>query len=153
MDQQQVSKLYWHPLIQRIKHNPRWTISEDKRPLDIVKILQQSNQTPTHLPGATYRDARCLVPLDTLVTYFATPPNITYFLDTALDDFLVIDIEKHCPDNLKQQLLQIPHLYAEYSSSGTGIHLIVPKPSNYYDYPNALEKPSLQFRDYRESGS
>lgn len=147
MDQQQVASLYYHPLIQTIKDNPRWTISEEKRPLDLVKILNPQTQQTSHLPGATYRDARCLVTLDTLVSHFTTPPNITYFLDTALDDFLVIDIEKHCPENLKQQLLQIPHLYAEYSSSGTGIHLIVRKPSNYYDYPNALEKPSLQFRD------
>lgn len=147
MNREQFTHLCKQPFIQQIAYNPRWTLSENKRPLNIRKILDHPQSIGEHLPGATTYDNESLVTLPELYRAFMTPPNITYYLNNAFDDILVVDIEPHCPDDLKQELLQIPHLYAETSTSGKGIHLIVPKPDNFYDYPNAIEKTSLQFTE------
>ena len=60
------------------------------------------------------------------------------------EDYLFLDIEPKCPYNIKKHLLQLPYVYGETSMSGKGIHLLIPKPNNINDYPDALIKTQLK---------
>ena len=136
-----------HPFIQSIADNPKWTISTlvdgKKKPLDMGFLM-----TENRLKGASPYEAQSTTTLYAVDNFFKqfdkVPSNHTYFLDVMLDNFVVLDIEPECPDEIKAKLLKTPYIYADLSLSGKGYHLIFKTPPNFLDYPAAIEKPALK---------
>lgn len=107
------------------------------------------------LIGAMFHDNRSLFTLDELDNYIENLyaqhgypntklSNHAYYVDAAMDQFVVLDIESKCPDDIKSKLLQLPYLYGEVSMSGKGIHLILPVPDAWYDFPLVQSKPAIK---------
>lgn len=131
-----LQNFYQHPFIQTLKHKKKWTISDHKKmPIDIYML--KSFHT---VKGALFTDEKSLVSLEELLTILPNVSNYAYFLDAYTDQFVVLDIEPTCNDDLKNELLQMPFIYGERSLSGKGYHLIFPLPECIYDYPIAQKK-------------
>lgn len=127
---------YNHPFIQSIANNKRWTVCDNnKRPIDMFSYMYQQKIT-----GAIFTDEKSLVSLPELCDIIPDAANNTYYMDTLIDNFVVLDIEKTCPDNIKQKLLSTPYIYGEVSLSGKGYHLIFPLPECFSKYPIAQKK-------------
>lgn len=141
-----IQKFKEQPLIRKIKDIPRWTISKDKVPLDMHILFEQDQ-----IKGAHFHDQRSLCTLDAIDDYFAQfnqkVTNHAFFLDTILDNIMVLDVEPSCPDEIKKELLQTNYIYGEISLSGKGYHLVFDTPSCFMDYPDAYSKPSLKHKD------
>lgn len=112
-----------NPVIQNLAQKPYWTINVDgKKPLDIVEF----SKTGT-IRGAF--DDKCLVTLSDLISILnGVPQQLTYKLDAVRDNFVVLDIEKTCPDAVKSYFLTLPFLYGDISLSGKGYHMVFPCP-------------------------
>lgn len=133
-----------HPFIQSIASIKKWTISnENKIPIDMYDFMYLDK-----IKGANFYDEHSLVDLDTLDNFFKkfnqTPSNHAFYLETALDGFLVLDIEPNCPEEIRTKLLQTNFIYGEVSLSGKGYHLIYKIPDSYHEYPAAHNKPALK---------
>lgn len=102
---------------------PYWTVNIDgKKPLDIVAY-----DTMKVIRGA--QNESCLTDLNNLLRIVnAIPQQFVYSLNAPRDGFVVLDIEKTCPDEIKDRLLDLPFLYGDISMSGKGCHLIFPCP-------------------------
>lgn len=126
-----------HPFIKSIATKPMWTISDNKkRPIDMVEFRLSGK-----IIGATYCNSNSLVDLYTLNQTIPNAANYAFYLDAMIDNFVVLDIEPHCSDKIKQQLLRMQPLYAEFSMSGKGIHMIFPFPRHIMEkYENAQNK-------------
>lgn len=146
----QYQQFYQNPTIQKLGKERRWTISgklpkspdgreRGKVPLNIHNIIAIMEGRPAQVCGARTRDEQSLTDLETITTKVPDATNCTFYLDCEMDEVMVLDIEKTCPPELRDKLLTLlPRaLYAEYSMSGKGYHLILPLPENFYDYPNA----------------
>lgn len=121
-----------HKFIKTIKNNRSWSISDNnKRPIS-MKGLKSGK-----IYGAKFSNSEDLETangvIKTIKMHDKTSGinNLAYYLNSTLDGFLIIDIEKICPEEIKQDLLKIPYEYAEYSRSGTGIHLVCKVPEKY----------------------
>lgn len=133
-------EFYTNPAILKLADKKRWTISNDKKmPLDVRGVL-----TEGRVYGALYPDERSLASLGTICHYFPITDNVTFYLDVLLDDVIVLDIEPTCPEPLKSKLAAAPALYKEVSMSGKGIHLLLPKPKNFDDFPILKKKTALK---------
>lgn len=144
-----------NPYIARIAQYPCWTISDkDKRPVDIVRCIESIdpiNPTKLNLPSlplAKYADSRCLVNLETLLSIFPKAANFAYYVqDASIDGYVILDVEKTCPEELKAWFLRTNYIYGEYSMSGKGLHLVYPTPECLKNYPAAQKKPKMQTND------
>lgn len=143
---------YQNPTIQKIAQEPRWTVSTQndavinqrtirkKMPIDFRALMRSGT-----IYGAKDTTDEYLVTLPTLVSALPNTTNHAYYLDVIRDQIMVLDIEKTCPDHIVEAMLAMPNiLYAEESMSGQGIHLIMPIPSNYREFPLATQKRVLQ---------
>lgn len=127
---------YNHPFIQSIANTERWTVSDNnKRPLDMFEWIYRQN-----IRGAATTDANSLVNLHKLCETIPNATNNTFFMDSLQDNFVMLDIEKTCPDDIKQELLKLPYIYGETSLSGKGYHLVFPVPDYFFEYPIATKK-------------
>lgn len=140
---------YDNPVIELLADVQRWTISDkDKRPVDFRALFGEN--TPQHaaiIRGAMFTDQRCLVSLPELTNRLPNAANHAYYLQAPTDGVMILDIESDCPADTRDQLLQLPSLYAETSLSGRGYHLVMPLPKNFHEYPIATEKPVLQHKE------
>lgn len=142
---QEYPKFYDNPFIKEIAARPKWTISDkDKIPVNFadLKIVREDPRIKIH--GANQYDPTNMTSLPNLLTVVPNATNHAYMLDAKRDGFVVLDIEKTCPDSLKQEFLKLPYMYGEYSLSGTGIHLICPLPGNFNNYPDYRNAVKLQ---------
>lgn len=129
-------KFYNHPFIKSIANNEKWTVSDNKkRPIDMF-VYKYRHQ----ITGAIFTDNKSLVSLAELCNLIPDASNNAYFMDTLVDDFVVLDIEPICPDDIKQKLLMTPYVYGEISLSGKGYHLIYHTPKCFEKYPIAQKK-------------
>ena len=112
-----------NPIICGLAQNPYWTINIDnKKPLDIINY-----KNTKYIRGAY--DINCLTTLSDLISILnAIPQQFVYSLNAVRDNICVLDIEKKCPDEIKQRLLKLPFLYGDISMSGEGYHLVFPCP-------------------------
>lgn len=144
-----------NPYIARIAKYPSWTISDkEKRPVDIVKLIESidpNNPKKANLdklPLAKFADNRCLVNLETLLSRFPNAANLAYYVqNAAIDGFVILDVEKTCPEELKSWFLRTNYVYGEYSMSGKGYHLVYPTPACFANYPQAQKKIKMQAKD------
>lgn len=109
--------------IRNLSTKPYWTVNIDgKKPLDILEFDKSGT-----IRGA--KSEQCLTDLDNLLRIVnSIPKQFVYSLDAARDNIVVLDIEKTCPDDIKNKLLQLPFLYGDISMSGKGCHLVFPCP-------------------------
>lgn len=137
-----------HPFVQEIAPNQRWTVSTAyKMPIDIPYL-----ETHAEVIGASFADGnQPLVNLDKLYDLIvrqskAPVMNVAYYLQQALDDFFILDIEPKCPPDISAELLKLPYIYAEYSMSGKGYHLVFRRPNSIpVDRPELfLAKPAVK---------
>ena len=139
------------PIFEKMKNKPLWTVSSNKKiPLDLQWFIEHKDK-PNAIKGAKYQDERSLGTFYELEEHIPNHANATYYYQMSNEDYLFLDIEPKCPDNIKQHLLQLPYVYGETSMSGKGIHLLIPKPKNINDFPDALIKTQLKgFKGYYE---
>lgn len=131
---------YTHDFIKSIANNEKWAISDiNKRPIDL-KYLKKFNQ----IKGVSKDSLDSLPTLQQSLDIIPNPANHAYYLDALIDDFLILDIEPKCPENIKEELLKLPYIYGETSLSGKGYHLIFPIPSNFTDNPYVQTKTVIQ---------
>lgn len=133
------------PIFDKMKEKSLWTVSSTntKMPLDLQWLIDHYGE-PNAVRGATYQDHRSLGTYKELESAIPDHINATYYYQIAEEDFLFLDIEPKCPDHIRKHLLTLPYVYGEVSMSGKGIHLLLPKPKNINDYPDALVKVRLQ---------
>lgn len=149
------SGFYTNPTVLSLAHHERWTISGQlgqadegrKAPIDIQHLLKGCSswcQHPGPVRGARFTDGRALVSLDKLTDSIPQAMNAAFYLQSHIDQVMIIDIEPYCPPAVRDALLALPGiLYAERSMSGHGHHLITRVPSNLDDFPIAAQKRVL----------
>lgn len=135
--------------IQSIAGIPRWTVSCEKKPLDIWKLFDFGITVGAGQPDELYlctlhELVNRIPPLLDRQSLCAKNAPLTYWCAATESSFCVLDIEKECPEDVRNELLRLPYLYGEYSSSGKGIHLVMSLPTYYMDYPIAMQKPALK---------
>lgn len=131
---------YNHPFIQSIANNQKWTVCDNnKKPIDMFSYMYKHQIT-----GALFTNNLSLVSLPELCNIIPDATNNTYYMDALVDNFVVLDIEKTCPDKIKTKLLSTPYIYGETSLSGKGYHLIFSTPDCFKDYPIAQKKVVLR---------
>lgn len=113
-----------NPIIRTLAAKPYWTVNIDgKKPLDILEFDQSGL-----IRGA--KDEQCLTDLSNLLRITnSIPKQFVYHLNAVRDNYVVLDIEKTCPDDIKNNLLKLPFLYGDISMSGNGLHLVLPCPA------------------------
>lgn len=113
-----------NPVILYLAPKPYWTVNiEGKKPLDIVEYDRSKK-----IRGA--QNEQCLTTLSELLRIVnAVPAQFVYHLDAVRDHIVVLDIEKTCPDDIKETLLKLPFIYGDISMSGKGLHLVFPCPA------------------------
>lgn len=126
-----------------------WTVSDptSKMPIDMRHLLTGCSEQCSHpgpVRGAWARDERVLVTLDELTAGLPTAANCAMFVDAPSQGCVVLDIEKTCPDDVRDGLLAIGALYAETSLSGKGYHLLLPLPASFNELPVAASKAVLK---------
>lgn len=131
-----------HPFIQSLKNKERWTFSIEKKPIDIKTIF-----TEGRIVGATERNETCLTTFDDMHKHFTDLPNNTFFLRSFFDNYVILDVEKTCPDDLKEKFLKLPYIYGELSQSGQGYHLVFPLPKAFFESEIARKKARLQHKE------
>lgn len=133
---------YNNIFIKRIASTEKWTVSDkDKRPIDMHAFINNGK-----VWGLAFdRGYNPMVDLQTLCDTIPNAANNAFYLDALTDKFVVVDIEPKCPENLKQEFLNLPYLYGEVSMSGKGYHLVFDLPEDILDlYPNAKQKLALK---------
>lgn len=115
--------------------NHRWTISENKKPLNIYKLIDGRTTNDGQFFGAETHDRQSLTTLRHILDHplIHNVNNVTYYLNADFDNIVCLDIEPSCPNNLRNQFLKMPCLYAEWSTSGKGIHM-------FFDYPYDIQE-------------
>lgn len=133
------------PIFDKMKKKSLWTVSstKTKMPLDLQWFIQHKD-TPDAIRGAKYLDHRSLGTYQELEDAIPNHITATYYYNMNVEDYLFLDIEPKCPEHIRNHLLQLPYVYGELSMSGKGYHLLIPKPKNINDYPDALVKVQLQ---------
>lgn len=125
-----------------------WTVSDptSKMPIDMRHLLNGCSGCthPGPVRGAWARDERVLVTLDELTAGLPTAANCAMFVDAPSQGCVILDIEKTCPDDVRDSLLAIGALYAETSLSGKGYHLLLPLPASFNGLTVAASKAVLK---------
>lgn len=135
-----IPAFYNNPVIKSLEQTPRWSVSDSEK----MPINMQELRATGRLWGAHAISEECLFTLPELVEFLPNAANNAYYLQSQMDGFAVLDIEKTCPPEVAAELLKLPGLYAEYSMSGRGYHLVLPLPRNFWDYPIATSKKVLK---------
>lgn len=134
---------YNHPFIMSIKDNEAWTVSDkNKRPMDIKGFIENKR-----LFGATEPTKKCLTTLPSLIETIPNAVNHTYYINSYRDNFIILDVEKTCPDELKKEFLKLPFIYGETSMSGQGYHLVFYKDDLFDNFPDLKSKTKMQDED------
>lgn len=134
---------YNHPFIMSIKDNEAWTVSDkNKRPMDIKGFIENER-----LFGATEPTKKCLTTLPSLIETIPNAVNHTYYINSYRDNFIILDVEKTCPDELKEEFLKLPFIYGETSMSGQGYHLVFYKDDLFENFPDLKSKTKMQDED------
>ena len=143
---EQIMLFYEHDFIKTIANQKAWTISDNKKiPIHMGKLMLESRTV-----GANPYDITSFVNLYELYHFYLTkfnayPPNHAFYLDAIEHGFCVLDIEPKCPENIKQQLLQLPYRYGEISLSGKGYHLVFDLPIEILkEYPIVYQKVAMK---------
>lgn len=135
------------PFLKTISKKEKWTVSTSKKkPIDMQYLLETQQ-----IRGALFKNGNN--PLTTLNVVNETIPdavNRTFYLDCITDGIIILDIEPVCPQELKNQFLSYPCLYAEKSMSGKGIHMVFALPKCFYDYPIAQKKTVLKEKNNKD---
>lgn len=141
MDQSSLNE----PIFDKMKEKSLWTVSSvtTKMPLDLQWFMQHKGE-PGAIKGAKFMDHRSLGTYQELMEYIPNPATATYYYAMKNEDYIFLDIEPKCPEHIRNHLLQLPYVYGEVSMSGKGYHLLLPKPDNVKDYPDALVKLQLK---------
>lgn len=139
--QNEITQFYQHPFIQTIKDRPHWAISDkDKRPIDI-KYLQWEHKI---IGADVTKDYNPCVTLSELLAQIPNAANCAYYLDAIIDNFVILDVEPDCTDELKQKFLNTNYLYGEISLSGHGYHFVYELPKILLKYPAAQQKTIMK---------
>ena len=139
------AEFYDNPIIQAIADIPRWTVSDNKKvPMNMREIIKSGGK---RLWGAHEISEQCLVTLDDMARAMPGAANNAFYLRSQTDGLVVLDIEKTCPPEIRDELLKIPGLYTEYSLSGKGYHVVLPLPANFWEYPIATGKKVLRHEE------
>lgn len=130
-----------NPFIASIAANERWTVStSQKMPIDMYTFINKGI-----ISGAVYNNELSLVSLDALNQAIPNAAIYTYYMDALIDNFVVLDIEPKCPDDIKENLIKMKCLYMETSMSGKGVHMVFKAPMDIlHKYPNAKEKTAMK---------
>lgn len=114
-------------LIDKIKNEPYWTVSDNrKRPLDAKKLVKGN------LTLASFKNGNWpMLPLSELdkderLTY----TNRAYRLHAEDNHVICIDMEKTAPKEIRESLKHFPVDYAEISLSGNGMHYLIEVPED-----------------------
>lgn len=130
-----------NPVIEKLASQQRWTISStDKMPLDVKLFLSSKGQK---IQGAAFQNKHSLADLYTVHETFPHSKNFAFFFNIQENPYIILDIEKTCPEEVRQELVKIPSLYMERSMSGKGIHSIIPIPKKYKDHPELIKRKIL----------
>ena len=134
-------EFYTNASVQMLAGHSRWTVSDkDKTPINTRELM-----TTGRIWGAHEISDDCLVTLEELKGFLPNATNNAFYLKAQIDGLLVLDIEKTCPPEIAAKLLGISDtLYSELSMSGKGYHLLLPLPSNFWDFPIATGKKVLK---------
>ncbi|MCI4659634.1 hypothetical protein [Cryobacterium zhongshanensis] len=133
-------EFYSNPIINAIADIPRWTVSDnEKMPINMRELMKTGR-----IWGAHEISDECLVTLDNMVDFLPAAANNAFYLRAQTDGFVVLDIEKTCPPDIALELLKLPNFYSELSMSGKGYHLVLPLPTNFWEYPIATGKKVLK---------
>ena len=136
-------KFYGHGFIQSIAGNQKWTVSTgDKMPVDAVVYANEGK-----IFGAKFMGPKSLVTLDRVTELFPEAKDNTYFMSYPDDGFVILDIEKTCPAEIKKRLLSTNFLYGERSASGRGYHLVFKLPPRHTEFPVVSQKRALRHPD------
>lgn len=136
----QFPEFYSNPVVQALADQPRWTVSDNEKvPINMRELMETGR-----IWGAHETDDTCLVTLDELTSFLPAAANNAFYLHAQSDGVLVLDIEKTCPPDVAARLVAMPSVYAERSMSGLGWHLVMPLPSNFWQYPIATSKRVLK---------
>lgn len=130
---------YENPFIKSIENKPYWSISDDKKMPVNMKALPLGK-----IYGASFKVPDHMTTIDKTLDIIPYPKNHAYYMDIKKDDFILLDVEPNCPDEIKNEFLKTPYIYGEYSLSGKGIHLVYKKPKDYKNYPVILNKPNVK---------
>jgi hypothetical protein len=135
-------EFYNNAFVQSIANKEKWRVSDKyKRPLDMRALIDKQ----VVWGMANNRGYNPLVDLQTLINVLPDATNNAYHLETAIDKFVVLDIEPKCPDVIKEQLLKLPYLYGETSMSGKGVHLVFDLPKELWkEYPVIHDKLAIK---------
>lgn len=109
---------------EKLRSAPKWCVSKDKMPLDMYALARN-----LEWGASTRRSHNCYASFDEAcgVSRDRGWP-VTILLDSAETGYYIIDIEKECPEKIRQGVLLALHDYIEYlerSLSGKGYHLVV----------------------------
>ena len=106
-------RFYQNKLIKHIMNKPKWTISDkNKRPISIADLqstILNGTNSSEYIRGADQYESADTTTLPKLLNILPTASNHAYKLNAKEDGFVVLDIEKTCPDDLKAQFLQLPY--------------------------------------------
>lgn len=133
---------YENKAILSIAGENRWTISDaNKRPVDMfeVRVNHRVMGCRPDIPCST-------TTLDDTIKVIPYPKNHAFLLDCLTDNIVVLDIEPSCRTSLIRKFMSLPYLYGEKSLSGRGIHLILPVPKCFDEFPIAKNKLKLQHK-------
>lgn len=118
----------------------RWSVSDSKKvPIDMG--LLEITGTPWNLVNYEYPG---LDTLDECIRILPCASNHMFNLQATIDNYVVLDIEPICPDELREKFLNMNFVYGETSMSGKGIHLVFHLPKCFFKYPDAMAKTAIQ---------
>lgn len=142
---EEFSEFYNNPVIQKLGKKQKWSVSNnDKVPINMFALRFEGNPNK----GASPFDLSSTLTLDDLTDLLPTASNCAYYMNYTVDGLVVLDIEKKCPEELKNKFLNIPYLYGEVSMSGEGYHLIIPTPIDLFKTnPDAFKCSKMQHKN------
>lgn len=118
----------------------RWSISNEKKvPIDMDVL--ETEERMVNLSVYSYPHLKTI---DECLEICPVLSNHMFYLQAEVDNYVVLDIEPNCPDDLRQNFLKMNFVYAETSMSGKGLHLVFKLPKCFNEYPNAQTKPAMQ---------
>lgn len=126
------------PQLHTMTSNPIWTVSDvNKRPLDVRTIFTD------HPAGARPNDEGAVTSIRSL--YRTLGPsgmtNLATYWNYDLSSYMLLDVESHADPALLARMTTLPAVYAEYSLSGKGMHLVMPMP----DLPDGQVFPEVRY--------